>query len=119
MWINTALFVVGIFLCQQLSVLPNSFFVLLASIPVIGILFLVRRSRLLIPFSSFFIGFLWALLIANINLNDRLANELIKKELIISGEVIDLPTKQGRAWRFNFKLRYKRFKLFKHRLHLA
>jgi len=103
MWINTALFVVGISLCQQLSVLPNLYFVLLISTLTIGLLLLARNSRLIIPLICFFIGFFWALFMANINLNDRLTKDLIKKDLTIKGEITDLPHQQGKNWHFNFK----------------
>ncbi len=45
------------------------------------------------------------MLVAHWQLSERLPNHLIKEPIQVVGEIIDLPDKQGKNWRFNFSIR--------------
>jgi competence protein ComEC len=116
MWFNTALFAAGIFLCQQLEVLPGLYWsvaILLLSLSAILLVichpdkpaihvFRLPAERLL-PVFLFGLGFGWAIIFGQWKLSDRLAHELIKKPLTISGSVIELPRHNQRNWQFVFE----------------
>ena len=101
MWIKTASFAAGVFLCQQLSVLPG---ILWGLAGLVGSFFIVRQARF--AFAGFaLLGFCWAMISGHWALQDRLPAGLIKQKLEIGGQIVDLPVRQGQGWRFNFSVK--------------
>jgi len=113
MWLNTALFAAGIFVCQQLTSLPHFYW----SVTVLGLLLaslalaLRDSNRAILPFLLFGLGFCWAVIYGHWKITDRLHPDLIKQPILLMGKIAELPrfdqhqhqNQQLRNWRFVFE----------------
>lgn len=102
MWINTASFVAGVFICQQSAELPSIYWIF-SGFVLAALLSHKQKAfwNLAISFALF--GFCWASLSAHLAMQNRLVPELVKETLLITGKVIDLPVEHHQGWRFTFK----------------
>ena len=92
-------FLLGVVLLHQHSELPNIHLVWL----LIPLLFMALFKPLRLV-SCVVIGYLWALFIASLVLNDELHHEHEGKDLVVIGEVVSLPAEEGRRLKFNFRV---------------
>lgn len=94
--IKTAMaFLLGCLLCLSLKEMPEpSWLVLLVLIAVLWLRHAVA--------TAFIVGLLWAGFQAQSQLNDRLAPDLTGEDIIVSGQITDIPTHQNRLVRFEF-----------------
>ena len=102
MWINTACFVAGMLLCQQLVVLPDIYWLILC-LPIfyLGVWKYYNNAYFLaLSFAMF--GFCWAVIAGHWALQDRLSPQLVKKEIIVTGIISNLPRQVADNWRFEF-----------------
>lgn len=92
-------FVTGIIVIQQLSILPETFWVLalLFFLPVLIFL----RYWLLV---YFVVGVFWVILFANMRLEDRLSNDLQGQHIQVEGKVVGIPQYDERRVRLDFSV---------------
>lgn len=104
MWLNTLLFVAGVWLCQQLPVLPALYWFGLVPFFVSILVLPIWQHTLRYGFLAFLLGFSWSVLHAHVSLSDQLDPSLVKKELRVTGTVEGLPTKRFGNWQFGFRI---------------
>lgn len=90
-------FLAGILVVQQLTVLPETIWVLGAIIAAL-VLALLRQWLCVFLVA----GFVWAAVCANIRLSNRLPEQLAGQDIHIQGIVSDLPKYESNHTRFNF-----------------
>jgi len=100
MWINTACFVVGILFCQQLVVLPDIYWLILCLPFFYLAVWRFDKNPFFSALSFGLLGFCWAVIAAHVALQDRLSAPLVKKEIVVTGVVSDLPRQSADSWRF-------------------
>jgi len=64
--------------------------------------YLYRKKRVLL---AFFMGYLWALLFAQVYFLHQLPEELVGQNILLEGVVEDLPEVKGTSLRFNFRVK--------------
>jgi len=98
MWSNTVAFVTGVFICQQLTVLPHT----LWGVASVLALLLSLKYPLIKPPLVLLFGFGWSVLSGQIAVHDNIDKSLVKKEITIQGQIDDLPVYKQNSWRFTF-----------------
>jgi competence protein ComEC len=90
--------VAGIISAQQFASLPPPWVLVLGG--VLAVLFWVFRLGM--P-AAFLFGLVWALGVATFRLHDGLPPAMERRDLLVEGVVMDLPTRFDEGWRFIFK----------------
>jgi competence protein ComEC len=93
-------FVAGVMLLQQMDRLPEYVW----SIPAVLVAALSLRRRKFRACGWFALGWAWALVAANLAMQERLNPEFEGKDLLIDGHVIGIPQTFGHDVRFGFKI---------------
>lgn len=93
-------FVSGVLLLQQFSSLPDP----LWTAPALMIAFFLLRCRKYRPAVWFLGGWSWALLSANLAMNDTLDPATEGKDVLVDGQVTGIPQSFGRGTRFGFTI---------------
>ncbi|WP_438969964.1 DNA internalization-related competence protein ComEC/Rec2 [Methylophaga sp.] len=94
--IKTAIaFLLGCLLCLSLDEIPEPSWIFLL------VLIVVIWLRQVIV-TAFIVGLLWTAFQVQLQLHDRLPSDLAGKDVIVSGEVLTIPSQQGRRIRFEF-----------------
>lgn len=99
MGVGVIAFFLGILAVVELPVLPDPF--LVQFIPLLVLLLIVRRLRLL---ALFLLGCLWALFRADLILCGRLPLELEATDLVVQGTVASLPSRKADKTQFVFEV---------------
>jgi competence protein ComEC len=93
-------FAAGVAVLQQLpQLLPAYSYLILILVPGLW-----WWRPWLAPVCVFIIGFLWAMLCAQLRLANELPRELISKDIIASGVVVSIPEKDQQRVRFEFQI---------------
>jgi competence protein ComEC len=100
MRLGTLVFLFGILFCQTLPFLPNVYWTVLL-FPLILSAWILPRYRLICLFA---IGFLWNVFRGDTILTQKLPHDLEGKDIVITGEIIDLPVSKKYGWQFVFVL---------------
>ena len=99
---GTLAFLAGILLLQTCAVLPPTGWLYL--LPLVLVALVTVRKRGLTLVCCLAAGFLWAQFQAHTVLQQRLPNELINKNLQVSGFIASLPKYQGKRVQFEFDI---------------
>ena len=94
------LFAGGVAAVQQLSSLPSPYWLLLFP-PVAGLCW--WRPRFVVV-CALFSGLAWALLWAQLRLDDALPSELIGRDIDVTGSVVSIPEHDSQRTRFDFRI---------------
>lgn len=104
MAIQALIFVLGVWLFQQMSFIPSGFW-LLAFIPLVfGLYRFISFRQSLVYLIALILGFAWAGLFANWRLADALPLEWETKEIEVVGVVATLPQALENGTRFTFDI---------------
>jgi competence protein ComEC len=97
---GTIAFMVGVLLLQQQSELPPTTLLLSTPLPVL----IGWRFRRLLPLACLCLGYLWALANAHWSLDSSIDPNLVGKELLTEGVVLDLPETDDQRSRFLYRI---------------
>ncbi len=97
--LHTVAFVSAIIFCQQFSQLPDSFWLLPLFIALFFFVWYQKKTLAWILF-----GFVWAFVVANAKIVDRLDSALEGKDIQIEGVVISIPEPFQYGTRFLFRV---------------
>lgn len=97
---GTIAFLGGVLLLQQLPALPTIWLLILA--PVLLYLLIRKESSWLRLLACFILGFIWASGQANWLLDNQLSDDLIGRDIQLTGYIASLPVQGQRAVRFEF-----------------
>jgi len=105
--LRTVAFLVGIItLSFQSQLYPISIsYLLVLFTPIL----LLKKHYITLLF-WFFTGFIWATLIAHLQLNNRLPSELSGKDIVVTGVISNIPQRVGRKTSFEFTLKSVSYK---------
>ena len=110
MWSKTLFFVAGVFICQQLLVLPPWPVLAVLSVFLLHVaVFRGCRSRAVGAFLCVCGGVVWAGIYGHLQTHNQLPASLIKRDLQVQGHITDIPERTADGWRFVFRTKQARF----------